>query len=190
MGDVASVSRSVEESNCMSLPLLQFNAERGSADASRPTTVRCRPITTADIGAVVDLLRRGFGSQRSRGFWIRMLEQLKKYPTPTGVPKYGYLLEHAGRPVGVLLLISSVVQSPSARSIRCNGSSWYVEPEFRPYGSLLVTHALRQKAVTYLNISPAPHTWRYWRRRGTGAMRTGYSCRCPGSAPLRLASLR
>ena len=41
---------------------------------------------------------------------------------------------------------------------RCNLSSWYVEPSFRAYAPLLVSQALRHKHVTYLNVSPAPHT--------------------------------
>jgi hypothetical protein len=130
-----------------------------SADGSLPSAVRCRVIVAADIGPVVDLLKKGFGSQRSRGFWQQMLERMSNHSTPAGMPKYGYLLEHAGRPVGVLLLISSIVHCGSTPSIRCNGSSWYVEPEFRPYGSLLMLRAFGQKAVTYLNISPARHTW-------------------------------
>jgi hypothetical protein len=108
-----------------------------SVHPSGSLAVQCRLITPADIGAVADLLKKGFGSQRSHRFWLRMLERLGKYAAPAGMPKYGYLLEHAGRPVGVLLLISSIVNTGSARSIRCNGSGWFVEPEFRPYGSLL-----------------------------------------------------
>jgi len=130
-----------------------------SVHPSGSLAVQCRLITPADIGAVADLLKKGFGSQRSHRFWLRMLERLGKYAAPAGMPKYGYLLEHAGRPVGVLLLISSIVNTGSARSIRCNGSGWFVEPEFRPYGSLLASRAMHRKAVTYVNISPAPHTW-------------------------------
>jgi len=46
-----------------------------------------------------------------------------------------------------------------ADAIRCNLSSWYVEPAFRAYATLLVAQALRHKDVTYLNVSAAPHTW-------------------------------
>jgi hypothetical protein len=45
-----------------------------------------------------------------------------------------------------------------ATTTRCNLSSWYVEPAFRTYAPLLVSHAVRHKDVTYLNVSPAPHT--------------------------------
>jgi hypothetical protein len=44
-------------------------------------------------------------------------------------------------------------------SIYCNLSSWYVEPAFRNYATLLTKIAQRHKEVTYLNISPATWTW-------------------------------
>jgi hypothetical protein len=37
-------------------------------------------------------------------------------------------------------------------------SSWYVEPEFRGYGSILRLQALKHKPVTYCNITPGSHT--------------------------------
>jgi hypothetical protein len=43
--------------------------------------------------------------------------------------------------------------------IRCNVSSWYVEPEFRIYATLLTSTAQKNKQVTYTNISPAVPTW-------------------------------
>ncbi len=67
------------------------------------------------------------------------------------------MLEHHGRPVGVLLLISGPVRPGDNR--RCNPSSWYVEPEYRAFASLLVSRALCDKTMTYMNVSPAPHTW-------------------------------
>src|SRR5262249_3964284 len=42
--------------------------------------------------------------------------------------------------------------------IRCNVSSWYVEPAFRGYATMLVLRALKHKFVTYFNITPSPHT--------------------------------
>jgi hypothetical protein len=93
-------------------------------------------------------------------FWERVLDGLEQNPVPAGLPQYGYLLETGGRPVGVLLLIFSTPHTgrdPGA--IRCNLSSWYVEPAFRGYASFLAAQAQRHKTVaTYLNISPAPNT--------------------------------
>ena len=48
-------------------------------------------------------------------------------------------------PVGVLLLIFSDVATSATPNIRCNVSSWYVEPAFRSFASLLVLRALKNK---------------------------------------------
>jgi hypothetical protein len=121
------------------------------------SAVRCRQIVDADIPGVEELLTKGF-PRRSRTHWRRALHRLAKHPTPTAMPKYGYLLESAGIPVGVVLLISSVVQEGNIETIRCNVSSWYVEPDFRIHAPLLVSQAIRKQNVVYFNISPAKHT--------------------------------
>jgi len=122
-----------------------------------PTTgLRCRQIEQADIDAVAALLTRGF-PVRTRQFWLHALAQLTRHEPPPGLPKYGYLLENQGIVVGAILLICSATPG-TASAPRCNLSSWYVEPPFRTYAPLLVSHALRHKDVTYTNISSAPHT--------------------------------
>jgi hypothetical protein len=120
-------------------------------------SLRCRQIGEADIPAVAALLARGFHN-RDRQFWLRAFAQLTRREPPPGLPKYGYLLESAGVPVGALLVICSMVRANGADVPRCNLSSWYVEPSFRAYAPLLVSQALRHKNVTYINVSPAPHT--------------------------------
>lgn len=119
--------------------------------------LRCREIRDSDVDGIIDLLTRGFVVRR-RTYWVRALDRLRQHPTPPGLPKFGYLLEHADTPVGVLLLIFSSVPIGTAASLRCNLSSWYVEPAFRSLASMLVTRALRHRDVTFTNSSPAPHT--------------------------------
>ena len=120
--------------------------------------VRCRQIEENDCDAVAALLGRGFPS-RTRQFWSEALARLARREPPPGFPKYGYLLETNGAVIGALLLICSATRAGGTVVPRCNLSSWYVEPAFRTYASLLVSHALRHKDVTYLNVSAAPHTW-------------------------------
>jgi hypothetical protein len=126
--------------------------------ASAPA-IRCRQIAAADVSAIVALLARGFPG-RGRAFWEAALRQLAKREPPPGLPQYGYLLESAGTPVGTILLICSTMRAEGDGALvpRCNLSSWYVEPAFRFYAPLLVSRALVHKNVTYLNVSPAPHT--------------------------------
>src|SRR5262249_29553542 len=73
-------------------------------------------------------------------------------------PTYGYLLDNDGAVVGALITIFSSLGAADGGKTRCNVSSWFVESAFRPYASLLVSKALGRKNVTYLNITPAPHT--------------------------------
>jgi len=121
--------------------------------------IRCRQIGERDVPAVAQLLARGFPN-RKRQFWLQGLDQLARREPPRDLPKYGYLLETNGEVVGAILLICAAMRpGGAAEPPRCNLSSWYVEPAYRAYASLLVSHALRHKDVTYLNVSAAPHTW-------------------------------
>ena len=128
--------------------------------ASSPRSrIRCREIESPDIDGIVELLTRGFRvHHRSRDFWVCALRRLAEHSTPPGFPKYGYLLESENTPVGVILLIFSSMLVDGETRIRCNVSSWYVEPAFRSHAAMLVSRALKHKQVTYFNISPAPHT--------------------------------
>jgi hypothetical protein len=119
--------------------------------------VRARQINDGDIDGVVDLLTRGF-RLRSRDYWQHALAQLAARQTPAELPKFGYLLQSGGDLVGVILLIFSTIPGAGAPRVRCNVSSWYVEPAFRSHASLLITQAIKHKNVTYVNISPALHT--------------------------------
>ena len=119
--------------------------------------LRCRQIGEGDIAAVAALFARGFPSRNHR-FWLRAFARLSRRVPPPGLPRYGYLMESGGVPVGAILLICATIRVGDVATTRCNLSSWYVEPEFRAYATLLVSRALRHKDVTYLNVSPAPHT--------------------------------
>ncbi|MGJ4892575.1 acyl-CoA acyltransferase [Bradyrhizobium sp. HKCCYLRH3099] len=123
------------------------------------TGVRIREITAADLPAVAALLTRGFAF-RSEAYWLRGLDRHAQRARPAGFPAFGYCLDHGGVPVGVILLLFSNVQAEDGQTIvRANVSSWYVEPAFRAFSSMLVRAATRDKTVTYFNITPAPHTW-------------------------------
>jgi hypothetical protein len=120
--------------------------------------IRCRQIDESDLPALTELLRRGFPN-RNRQFWHRALSELTRREPPSGLPKYGYLLETGGSLVGAILMICSAMRAGDRLVPRCNLSSWYVEPAFRTYAPLLVSQAMRHKDVTYMNVSAAPHTW-------------------------------
>jgi hypothetical protein len=119
--------------------------------------IRCREITEADIDAVAELLTRGF-FYRPRHYWMQGLRRQAEREVPTGYPRFGYMLDHDGLPVGVLLLLYSSRGEGAETTICCNLSSWYVETAFRNYAPLLTKIAQKNKEVTYVNISPASWT--------------------------------
>ena len=137
----------------------QSGSRRFSADmlASPQPAVCCRQIEEGDIAGVAALLTRGFPGH-SGDFWLGALQELARRESPPGLPKFGYLMESRGVPVGAVLLICSKIKAGDASGVRCNLSSWYVEPDYRAYAALLISRALRHKNVTYMNISAAPHT--------------------------------
>lgn len=135
--------------------------------------IRCREIKTADLEAVAELLARGF-ARRSRDYWIRGLQrQSVRDDVPEGFPRFGYMIDNGGVPVGVLLALYTAREDGGETTIRCNLSSWYVEDAFRNYASILSSVAQRHKFVTYVNISPA-----HWTRRIIEAQ--GFQPYCSG----------
>jgi hypothetical protein len=143
-----------------------------------PTAVKvvCREIQANDANGVIQLLTRGFSPARDRQFWKLSLERMQSHQVPVGYPRYGYILEAGGIPVGIILLIfTSIENGIDPAYIQCSVSSWYVDPEFRAFGTLLVACALKHKHVIYYNLTPAPHTWdilvaQGYRRFSTGRM--------------------
>jgi hypothetical protein len=107
------------------------------------------------------------------GFWHSALARLACHEPPLGLPRYGYLLENAGAPVGALLLIFSEIEENGKPALRCNVSSWYVEPRFRAFAPLLVARALRHRDATYINLTPAPQTLPILKAQGYREFCTG-----------------
>jgi hypothetical protein len=118
--------------------------------------IRCREIAEADLPAVAELLAKSFTTRDNQMFRLRRLAQCRP---PEGLPQFGYLLEHEGRVVGAILTIYSSISIGGSSVKRCNLSSWHVEPEYRGYGALLTSQALKQKNVTYINATARPSTW-------------------------------
>jgi hypothetical protein len=144
--------------------------------------IRCREIGRADLAAVADLLTRGF-ERRSRDYWMEGLRRTSVREAPEGFPRFGYMLDHEGTPVGVLLLIYAARDDGSGTCIRCNVASWYVEPAFRNYAPMLTKVAQRHEHVTYLNISPAHWTWPTIEAQGFRAYCSGLFFSFPALSP-------
>jgi hypothetical protein len=130
-------------------------------DGMRPRStagnVRMREIASEDFTAIAKLLASGFVRSTLQD-WMHIFDRLSRHPTPVTLPKYGYLIECDDAVVGVILVISSVAKTDGAMSLRSNLSSWYVLPPFRGYAPLILSRLLKHRDVTYVNVSPAPHT--------------------------------
>jgi hypothetical protein len=111
-----------------------------------------------DFHDLLFALKRGFPDQ-PRDYHVRALERLTEHATPPGFPKYGYVLVADGAIVGVVLTIFSSMTVDGESRLRVNVANWYVDPEFRGYAAMLTSPLRAYKQATYLNISPAPHTW-------------------------------
>jgi hypothetical protein len=149
-----------------------WDSRRGLSSAAVPTRplappgrIRTRLIADSDLDAVARLLVHGF-PRSSQQDWLEIFVRLAAHPTPDGFPTYGYLMESAGVPVGTILLVSSTLSANGLGSSRCNLSSWYVSPAFRIYGHLFISRILQNDKVTYINVSPAPHTLRLLQLQG------------------------
>src|SRR5512135_135254 len=119
---------------------------------------RFREIQDGDVDAIADLLTRGF-AHRGREYWMVGLRRQGARPLPEGTPRYGYLMESDGKPVGCLLLIYSTRVIDGEVTTCCNVSSWYVDPEFRNYAALFASMTQKRRDVTYFNVTPAVPTW-------------------------------
>jgi hypothetical protein len=150
-----------------------------SRDVLRPlvnTMLAVRPnfreIQESDLDAIADLLTRGF-AYRSREYWMRGLRHQAARSLPQGMPRFGFMLEHQGAPVGCLLLIyaSKIIQGGVATC--CNVSSWYVDPPFRNYAALFASMTQKNRQVTYFNVTPAATTWPILEAQGFAAYCSG-----------------
>jgi hypothetical protein len=134
--------------------------------------IRCREISAADIDAVADFLMQGFVG-RPRQYWMQGLCRQASREIPEGYPRFGYMLDRGGLPVGVLLLLYTSRNNGAETTIYCNLSSWYVDSAFRNYAPLLTKIAQKRKEVTYVNISPATWTRPIIEAQGFGSYCSG-----------------
>jgi hypothetical protein len=137
---------------------MHYPEMHGTYHAGTPRSVRTRQIDDADISELVDLLTRGCEYKHPRQFWQNIFAGLSRRKVPSGYPRYGYTIESDGKLVGVIIMIFSTIWNGAKASIRCNGSSLYIDPNFRIYAPLLISRARKDKNVTVLNVTAAPHT--------------------------------
>lgn len=157
--------------------------EQGVSSPPRKT-ISCRRVEDADLAVVGALLSKGF-PDRDAGYWDDALGALSEREVPEGYPRYGFLIESDGAAQGVILVIFSTATGDAGQYIRCNVSSWFVEPAYRNYAAMLTSAALSFKEATYLNVSPAPGTWPILDAQGYRRYSNGQVGCIPALAALR-----
>ncbi len=152
--------------------------------------IRCREIADTDLDAVETVLCRGF-PERSRAFWRDGLARHAARALPAGYPRYGHVLTAGREIVGVLLTLYTETDFAPVSMIRCNLSSWYVDPPYRGFAAMLDSIAQRDRKVMYINVTPAPYTWSYHEARGALRYCGGQVLGLPALAPrVRGVALR
>ena len=150
--------------------------------------VRLRRIREDDFDPLVQLLTRCF-PLRSPAYWRRALTRLAARPAPGDYPRFGYLLESDGVPAGAIFTIFQQVGTGADAYVRCNMSSWCVEPHHAGFATLLISCVLKYPEVTYLNISPVRHTLQTIQAQGFSCYSRGVFLSVPALAP-RMARAR
>jgi hypothetical protein len=136
-----------------------------------------REIVASDLDAVATLLTKAFGY--SREYFPQILDILTHHPTPSGFPKYGYVLLSGDLIVGAILLIFSTIRSGTACSIRCHVTSWSVDAPYRAYAAIFFSKALSHKDVTYLNVLQVPRSLPFIQLQGFSKFTDGQFAAIP-----------
>ena len=97
---------------------------------------------------------------------------------PRGIAEIWLPSGNRRHPVGAILLIFSTMREGDQSATRCNLSSWYVEPAYRTYATLLVSQALRHGTSPTSTYRRRRTPGRSSRRRVSRAIATAFSSPC------------
>jgi hypothetical protein len=162
-------------------------------DRSEPMSpappLRARQIGLADLDKIAALLAQGYPTY-SQAFWRDALAHMGQRPVPADYPQFGFMLDRGGDAVGVILTLFTAVEHEGGSTVRCNVSSWYVDPACRGNGAPLLSQVFRYKAATVLNTSALPHTWKILQHQGYRRYSEGQMVCVPALSPPAAARVR
>ena len=113
-----------------------------------------REIDICDHDAVAAFLGAGIGYPKA--YFDGLLGILRAKESPTGYPRYGYLMQCGPRIVGAIILIFTAMRRDGQTRIRCHVTSWCVDKKYRPLGTGFFARGINRPEVDYLNISARP----------------------------------
>ncbi len=120
-----------------------------------------RPISFETLESALPVLSRGFPGMRPGG-WIAAVERLRAFGAADMQARAGYLLEHKGKDVGVILTIPSIrIQSARPDGAEAprrivNLSSWYVDPEHRWRAPRMLQSITACDATLFTDLTATP----------------------------------
>jgi acetoacetyl-CoA synthetase len=120
--------------------------------------VTIRPATLADEAEVCQLLTTGFPEIRPANLWHRLFNYPWRLQPP---PTYGFVLSVEDKVVGYLGALYAEREINGQRGLICNLTSWYIDPQYRGWGSAMVDAMFEfdNKAsykTTYTALTAAP----------------------------------
>ena len=122
----------------------------------KPAALVSREIGPDDLVSTAALLQEGFPG-KPLAWFEAALPTMPRMEAVAGLPRFGYLLEKHGQPVGAVLTLAAP-GGDGLPGARLNVACWYVRQHYRPFGTILYQRLLAL-GVTCLNVTPAPHTW-------------------------------
>jgi len=129
------------------------HAERPERDAkSRVTAVaRLRPACPSDIGQICRLLNREW-PRIGLNDWHRLFD----YSWLNEKPNLGFVLTVNDEVVGFLGTVFAYRRINGKSGMVCNLTSWCVLPEYRGWSIALLMAALRDRSISYTNLTAGP----------------------------------
>lgn len=135
-----------------------------------------RAIDTSNEADAIDILTRGL-AKRPRAFWQTCLARLHQAGgnAEADIP-VGHLLMDGSTAVGVILTPASVrIDTNGRRQRLVNMSSWYIEPEHRWRGPMMLRSLIRDPDTIYTDLTPTASVQKILVALGFKAINAGES---------------
>jgi GNAT superfamily N-acetyltransferase len=125
--------------------------------------VSVRPVRPADVEAIVDLVQ---GKEFTLGQPRDALRLVFDHPWSPDRPHAGFVMTAGDRIVGVYGVIFSTRLVDGRAHRFANHTTWYVEPEYRRHGRLLLQAAMSLEDCTMVVLTASPRTAQTLERAG------------------------
>ena len=134
------------------------------------TGLQVRAAGSEDVDSICLLLHEGFGTDPVAPEQWRSLFNYKWLEEK---PNLGFVLTDGDAIVGFLGTIYATRRIDDKSLLVCNLTSWYVRPEYKGWGLLLMEAAVRDARIGYTALSPAPVTREILKLMGFQAIDAG-----------------